>query len=85
MKDLKDCDYVIESIVEDLDTKMKLYHDLDAIIGEDVILGTNTSTFFITHLGSEIKHRTSKFIGLHFFFPVPMMKLVEIVKGLDTS
>jgi len=56
---MKDCDYVIESIVEDLDIKMRLYQDLDPILGKDAILGTNTSTFFISQLASEIKHRAS--------------------------
>ncbi len=82
--DLKDCDLIIEAVVEDMETKKVIFAELDKICDEKTILSTNTSSLSITEIGSAT-NRPEKVIGMHFFNPVPMMKLVEIIKGLTTS
>jgi 3-hydroxybutyryl-CoA dehydrogenase len=84
LEELKGCDVVLESAPEELDLKRDLFQRLDSILGEDAILATNTSSLSITKLGSFTK-RPSHVVGMHFFNPVPAMKLVEIVAGLNTA
>jgi 3-hydroxybutyryl-CoA dehydrogenase len=82
--DLKDCDLIIEAIIENVDDKRKSYAALDAVVGEHTIYCSNTSSLCITELASTTK-RPDRFAGLHFFNPVPIMKLVEVIRGLATS
>src|SRR5687767_13502375 len=84
LKALADCDLVVEAIVENLDVKKKLWQDLDAIVKPGCVFATNTSSIPITLLASQTK-RQGQFIGMHFFNPVPVMKLVELIRGADTS
>ncbi|TQR21284.1 3-hydroxyacyl-CoA dehydrogenase NAD-binding domain-containing protein [Psychrobacillus vulpis] len=81
---LKDVDVVIEAIIENMDVKKKVFADLDALCDENTILASNTSGLSITELASATE-RAHKVIGMHFFNPVPIMKLVEIIRGSDTS
>ena len=80
----KDCDLVIEAIVENLDEKRRTYDALERVVGERTILVSNTSSLCITELAAATK-RPDRFGGLHFFNPVPVMKLVEVIRGLTTS
>ena len=80
----KDCDLVIEAIVENMEIKKNLFKQLDEICKEDTILATNTSSLSITEI-SVSTTRPDKVIGMHFFNPVPVMKLVEIIDGQLTS
>jgi len=82
--DLKDCDIVIEAIIEDAGIKKKVFSDLNEICGEDTILASNTSTIPITDMAGSVD-RPESFIGMHFFNPVPFMKLVEVISGLKTD
>ena len=84
MDDLADCDIVIEAIIENVAEKRKTYAQLDAIVKKDAIFATNTSSISVTELMTATK-RPERFIGLHFFNPVPMMKLVEVVKTIATA
>lgn len=84
INDGKDADLVIEAIVENKDLKFKLFKDLDEITRPEVILASNTSTISITEIGAVTK-KADKVIGMHFMNPVPMMKLVEVIKGIATS
>ena len=84
LEELKGCERVIESAPEDLELKLELLQKVDAILGEEAILATNTSSLSITKLASCVS-RPDHFIGMHFFNPVPVMKLVEVVRGLRTS
>jgi 3-hydroxybutyryl-CoA dehydrogenase len=81
---LKDCDFVVEAATEKLEVKAALFRDLDRICAPDVILASNTSSISITKLGA-LTRRPEKVIGMHFFNPVPVMKLVEVIRGLATS
>jgi 3-hydroxybutyryl-CoA dehydrogenase len=82
--DCADADLVIEAVFEDRGVKKDLYAKLEGICGPDVLFASNTSTIPITELAGYTK-RPTKFIGMHFMNPVPMMKLVEVIRGLDTS
>ena len=84
LEDLKDCDIIIEAIVENIDEKGKSYATLESVVDGDTILCSNTSSLCITELASNTK-RPDRFAGLHFFNPVPIMKLVEVIRGLTTS
>jgi 3-hydroxybutyryl-CoA dehydrogenase len=84
LEDLKDCDLVIEAIVENVEEKAKAYTILDGVVGEHTIFCSNTSSLCITELAAKTK-RPDRFAGLHFFNPVPLMKLVEVIRGLTTS
>ena len=84
LEDLKDCDLVIEAIIENIEEKAKSYATLDAVAGEHAIFCSNTSSLCITELAARTK-RPDRFAGLHFFNPVPLMKLVEVIRGLTTS
>jgi 3-hydroxybutyryl-CoA dehydrogenase len=81
---LSACDLIVEAASEKLEIKSELFRDLDRICRPEVILASNTSSISITKLGAVTK-RPEKVIGMHFFNPVPVMKLVEIVRGLATS
>jgi 3-hydroxybutyryl-CoA dehydrogenase len=82
-EDLADCDIVIEAIIENLDQKRKMYAALDAVVNKDAIFASNTSSISIPELMTATK-RPERFIGLHFFNPVPLMKLVEVVRTIAT-
>jgi len=82
-EDLADCDIVIEAIIENLDQKKKMYAALDAVVKKEAIFASNTSSISITELMTATK-RPERFIGLHFFNPVPLMKLVEVVRTIAT-
>jgi 3-hydroxybutyryl-CoA dehydrogenase len=80
----KDCDIVIEAIVENLDEKRAIYQAAEAVVRPDAIIVSNTSSLCITELAAATK-RPDRFGGLHFFNPVPLMKLVEVIPALTTS
>jgi 3-hydroxybutyryl-CoA dehydrogenase len=84
LSDLAGCDLVIEAVSEDLDLKRELLSALDGVCGPEAIFASNTSSLSITEL-SGFTTRPDRFIGLHFFNPVPLMKLVEVVSSLRTS
>jgi len=84
MADLKDADFVVEAVIEDLDLKKTVFRELDDLVGPEVILATNTSSMSITEIAASTS-RPDKVCGMHFFNPVPLMKLVEIIRGYDTS
>ena len=81
---LADCDFVIEAATERFEIKTEIFRDLDKITRPETILASNTSSISITKLAAQTK-RPDKVIGMHFFNPVPMMKLVEVIRGLATS
>lgn len=78
------CDLVIEAIVENLDAKLALFKELDAICPEATLFASNTSSLPITQLAA-VTRRPDRFIGMHFMNPVPVMKLVEVIRGIATS
>jgi 3-hydroxybutyryl-CoA dehydrogenase len=81
---LADCDLIIESSTENMDKKKELFAELDKVCKDDAILATNTSALSITEIAA-VTSRPAQVIGMHFFNPVPAMKLVEVVKGIATS
>jgi 3-hydroxybutyryl-CoA dehydrogenase len=83
-QELADCDIIIEAIIENVPEKKKMYSSIDEIVKKDAIFATNTSSISVTELLSATK-RPERFIGLHFFNPVPLMKLVEVVKTIATA
>jgi 3-hydroxybutyryl-CoA dehydrogenase len=84
MDTMKNADFVIEAATENPDLKLKIFRDMDAAAPERVILATNTSSISITKIAAAT-NRPDRVIGMHFMNPVPLMKLVEIIKGLATS
>ena len=82
--DMKPCHAVIEVIVENLEAKQKLFAELEGIVAPDCILATNTSSLSVTTIASKMK-TPQRFAGFHFFNPVPLMKLVEVIDGLQTE
>jgi 3-hydroxybutyryl-CoA dehydrogenase len=84
MQDLADSDIVVEAIIENVPEKRKTYTQLDGIVKKDAIFATNTSSICVAELMTATK-RPERFIGLHFFNPVPMMKLVEVVRTIATA
>ena len=82
--DLAGCDIVIEAIVEDLQVKNELFGALDGLCGENTIFASNTSSLTVTDMAAATS-RADRFVGLHFFNPVPVMKLVEVVRTIATS
>jgi 3-hydroxybutyryl-CoA dehydrogenase len=84
LTDFADCDIVIEAIVEQFDIKASLFQQLDNIVKPEGILASNTSSISITKMAAATK-RSEQFIGVHFMNPVPVMKLVEIIRGLQTN
>jgi 3-hydroxybutyryl-CoA dehydrogenase len=81
---LSDCDFVIEAATEKFEIKSEIFRDLDRLTRPEIILASNTSSISITKLAAQTK-RPEKVIGMHFFNPVPVMKLVEVIRGLATS
>ena len=81
---LKDCDLVIEAATENVGLKLKILKQLDELLGEKVVIATNTSSISITQLGAVLRN-PGRFIGMHFFNPVPVMGLVELIRGLQTG
>jgi len=84
LADFADCDIICEAIIENIDEKLKIWKELDGIVKKEAIFASNTSSLSITEMGA-ITNRPDKFCGLHFFNPVPVMKLVEVVKTIATS
>lgn len=84
LEEMGGCDLIIEAIIENRDLKKQAYQQLDTICGPDTVFASNTSSLSITDLASLTK-RPQKFVGVHFFNPVPVMNLVEIIRGLETS
>jgi len=84
LSDLAHVDLVVEAITENETVKTKVWRDLDTIVRPEAIFASNTSSISITKLGGVTK-RADRFIGMHFMNPVPLMKLIEIIRGLDTS
>ena len=81
---LKDCDLVIEAATENLPLKLKILQQLDELLGDKVVIATNTSSISITQLAAVVRN-PGRFIGMHFFNPVPVMGLVELIRGLQTD
>jgi 3-hydroxybutyryl-CoA dehydrogenase len=84
MSALKDCDIVVEAVTENTELKKKVFKQLSDIVRDDCILATNTSSISVTELATVVKN-PQRMVGMHFFNPVPIMKLVEIIKGLATT
>ncbi|MBP6974290.1 MAG: 3-hydroxyacyl-CoA dehydrogenase NAD-binding domain-containing protein [Syntrophorhabdus sp.] len=84
MEDLKDVDFVVEVVLEDMDLKKKVFKELDELTRKEVILATNTSSMSITEIATAT-NRQDKVVGMHFFNPVPLMRLVEVIRGYNTS
>ena len=82
--DLAEADIVIEAIVENLEAKREMFGALDAVVRDDTVFASNTSSLCITEMASTTR-RPDRFLGIHFFSPVPVMKLVEVIRGLATS
>ncbi|HZR28159.1 MAG TPA: 3-hydroxyacyl-CoA dehydrogenase family protein [Terriglobales bacterium] len=83
-EDLADCDLIIEAIIENLEEKRKMFGALDGIVKREAIFASNTSSLSITELMTSTK-RPQRFVGLHFFNPVPLMQLVEVVRTIATA
>lgn len=84
VKDLADCDLVIEAATENFDLKKKIFVELDSVVKDGAILATNTSSISITEIAA-VTSRPDKVVGMHFMNPVPLMKLVEIIRAIQTS
>jgi 3-hydroxybutyryl-CoA dehydrogenase len=84
MEDLKDADFVIEVVFEEMELKKKVFKELDELTRKDVIIATNTSSMSITEIATAT-NRQDKVVGMHFFNPVPLMRLVEVIRGYYTS
>jgi 3-hydroxybutyryl-CoA dehydrogenase len=84
LDELASCDLVVEAIIENIEDKKKSYAALDGVVGQHTIYCSNTSSLCITELAATTK-RPDRFAGLHFFNPVPIMKLVEVIRGLATT
>jgi 3-hydroxybutyryl-CoA dehydrogenase len=84
LEDLKDCDVILEAIIEQLPAKRELFSTLDGVCGPNTIFASNTSSLTITEIAAATK-RPQRFVGLHFFNPVPVMKLVEVVRTIATD
>lgn len=84
LKDFKDCELIIEAIIENKDIKTKVFTELENYVSESCIISSNTSSISITSLGAELK-KPERFIGIHFFNPAPLMPLVEVIPSLLTE
>ena len=84
LTEFADCSLVIEAVVENIKVKHSLLQELESIVGEDAVLASNTSSISITEIASETK-RPERVVGMHFFNPAPVMKLVEVVRGLQSD
>jgi len=82
--DLRDCDLVIEAATENIELKLRILRQIEDIVAEGAAIATNTSSISITQLAAVMKH-PGRFIGMHFFNPVPVMALVELIRGLQTD
>jgi 3-hydroxybutyryl-CoA dehydrogenase len=85
LNDAKDADWAVEAVLEDVGLKKEVFKQLQKTFGPDVVLATNTSSISITELGAAVDKDAPRVIGMHFFNPVPVMKLVEVIKGKKTS
>src|ERR1700676_3302330 len=83
-EDLADCDFVVEAVIENLDEKQKIFVSIDPIVKPSAIFASNTSSISITEIMTATK-RPDQFVGLHFFNPVPIMKLVEVARTIVTT
>ncbi|MFB3915243.1 MAG: 3-hydroxybutyryl-CoA dehydrogenase [Terriglobales bacterium] len=83
-QELAGCDFIVEAVSEKFEIKAELFRDFDTLLRPDVILATNTSSISITKLAA-LTRRPGKVVGMHFFNPVPVMKLVEVIRGLATT
>ena len=79
----KDCDLVVEAATENEAIKVKILQAVEAVVGHDVLIATNTSSLSVTRLAAQLQ-QPNRFVGMHFFNPVPMMPLVEVIRGLQT-
>lgn len=84
LEELKDCSLIVEAATENFDIKKQIFENLDSIAPADTILSSNTSSISITKIAA-VTNRPDKVIGMHFFNPVPLMKLVEVIRGIATS
>lgn len=84
MSEFRNCSMVIEAIVEDIEPKQIAFKSMEAIVGEHTILASNTSSLSISAMGAQLKH-PERILGIHFFNPAPLMRLVEIIPGLQTD
>lgn len=84
MEDFSEADLVIEAVIENMELKKEFYKELDAVCKSDAVLASNTSGLSITEMAAATK-RPQKVVGMHFFNPVPVMKLVEVIRGFDTD
>jgi len=84
LEDVGDCDVVIEAIVEDAEAKKQVFRELDGLSPEHTVFASNTSSISITDLAS-VTARSDRFVGMHFMNPAPIIKLVEVIKGRETS
>lgn len=84
LKDFKDCELIIEAIIENKEIKTKVFTELETHVSENCIIGSNTSSISITSLGAELR-KPERFIGIHFFNPAPLMPLVEVIPSLLTG
>ncbi len=85
MSEAKDADWAVEAATENVQLKKKIFRQMLETFGDDVVLATNTSSISITEIASEVEDQAYRVIGMHFFNPVPIMKLIEVIKGLATS
>jgi len=84
LKDFADCNLVIEAIVENPEVKRKVFQELEGIVSDDCVIASNTSSLSITSLAAALKN-AERFIGIHFFNPAPLMKLVEVIPAIQTA
>lgn len=84
LEDLQDCDFIVEAVSENLKIKEDIFKSVEKIVSEETIISSNTSSISLTKLASFLQ-KPERFIGMHFFNPVPIMKVVEIIKAIQTS
>lgn len=84
MEDMKDCDFIIEAVNEDFEVKKQVFQKMEKIVSDDTILASNTSSISLTKIAGVLE-KPERFIGMHFFNPVPVMKVVEIIRAIQTS
>ena len=84
MKDLADADFVVEAVVESIEIKKSVFRELDDIVGPEAILATNTSSLSVTEI-STANHNPGRVVGVHFFNPAPVQRLVEVIRTVVTE
>jgi 3-hydroxybutyryl-CoA dehydrogenase len=84
IKDLAQCDVIVEAVLENYELKAGIIRELDAVCGEQTVFATNTSSISVTQIAAASRH-PDRVVGMHFFNPVPMMQLVEVIRALQTS